>query len=415
MPPATWNLQPAKHRSILNYNDINKMETDSKRISSIDIARGLAMVIMALDHVRDFMHRASMTQDPTNLQTTTTILFLTRWITHLCAPAFVFLAGVSAYISFRKNNDISASRKFLLTRGIWLVILEFTIVNFALWYDIRFRLMILEVISAIGLSFIVLSFLLKIPSRFIGLLGIIIILCHNLLHAITIPSNPLIVFFSSVLFRPFLMQVTPGFTFFTAYPVVPWLGILLAGFGCGELFELIPEIRTKIFLKIGAGALFLFLLARFLNIYGDPSPWSVQKSGLFTFLSFFNVTKYPPSLLFTLLFSGITFLVLHFSEKVKGRLGEILSVYGRVPLFYFIVHLFLIHTLMFLMLFIQGFGSRDFVFGAFKNGRPASGGGVELPYVYLIWIGVVVVLFPICRWYGNYKTSHKEKKFLRYL
>jgi uncharacterized membrane protein len=391
------------------------MEKDSKRISSIDITRGLIMVIMALDHVRDFMHRASMTQDPTNLQTTTTILFLTRWITHLCAPAFVFLAGVSAYISFKRKDDISGSRKFLITRGLWLVVLEFTFVNFALWYDIRFRLIILEVISAIGLSFIVLSFLLKIPSRFIGLLGIIIIFCHNLLQGITIPSNPLIVFLSSILFRPFLMQVTPGFTFFTAYPVVPWLGILLAGFGCGELFELTPEIRTKIFLKIGAGALFLFLLTRFFNIYGDPTKWSVQKSGLFTFLSFFNVTKYPPSLLFTLLFSGITFFVLHFSEKVKGRLGEILSVYGRVPLFYFVIHLFLIHTLMFIMLFIQGFGRSDFVFGALKNGRPDSGGGVELHYVYLIWIGVVVVLFPICRWYGNYKTSHKEKKFLRYL
>ncbi|TAL72203.1 MAG: DUF1624 domain-containing protein [Bacteroidetes bacterium] len=386
-----------------------------KRIESIDTTRGLVMVIMALDHVRDFMHKTSMSQDPTNLQTTTTLLFLTRWITHLCAPTFVFLSGISAFISFKRQNNLSESRRFLLTRGIWLVILEFTFVNFALWFDIHFSLFLMEVIAAIGLSFIVLSFLLKLPSRVIGISGILIIFGHNLLQGVSIPENPMAVLFSSVLFRPNLMHVSHGFTFFTAYPLVPWLGILLAGFACGELFELSPELRKKMFLKIGIGVLLLFLLIRFINIYGDPSKWAVQKSTLFSFLSFFNLTKYPPSLLFSLLFIGITLIVLYLSERKKFRFTEILSVYGRVPLFYFVLHLFIIHSLMFIMLYIQGFSSKEFIFGAFKNGRPASGGGVELYVIYLIWIGVVALLYPVCKWYGNYKSEHRENKFLRYL
>ena len=270
------------------------------------------MVIMALDHVRDFMHTTAMSQSPTNLETTTTLLFMTRWITHLCAHTFVFLSGVSAYISFRRNNKISESRSFLLKRGVWLVILEFTFINFALWFDIHFRFMIMEVIAAIGLSFIVLSQLLKFSSRTIGIIGILIICCHNLLQYVTIPANPVAIFLSSVLFRQFLIQLTPGFSVFTAYPLIPWLGIILTGFACGEFFEITAEKRKRIFLSIGLGAIVLFTIIRFINIYGDPSLWSQQKSALFTFLSFINTTKYPPSLLFILLFIGITFIVLFF-------------------------------------------------------------------------------------------------------
>ena len=386
-----------------------------KRISSIDITRGLVMVIMALDHVRDFMHSTSMSQSPTDLQTTTASLFMTRWVTHLCAPTFVFLSGVSAYILFKRNNNLSASRSFLLKRGIWLVILEFTFVNFALWFDIHFRLMIMEVISAIGLSFIVLSLMLKLPSRIIGIIGLLIIFFHSLLQGIIIPSNPASIFFSSVLFRPFLLKITPELSFYTAYPLVPWLGIMLAGFASGEFFNFPAERRSKIFLRIGLAALLLFIILRFINVYGDPSRWSVQKSSLFTLLSFINTTKYPPSLLFTLLFLGITFIILFISEKASNRFTEILMVYGKVPLFYFIIHLFIIHSLMFVMLYLQGFKSNDMVFGVFNNGRPQTGGGVPLPVIYLIWISVVIILYPVCRWYGKYKSEHRENQLLRYL
>jgi uncharacterized membrane protein len=235
------------------------------------------------------------------------------------------------------------------------------------------------------------------------------------LQYITIPANPAAIFLSSVLFRPFLMQLTPGFSVFTAYPIIPWLGIMFAGFACGELFSIAAERRKKMFLTAGIGALVIFVLIRFINIYGDPSLWSQQKSAIFTFLSFINTTKYPPSLLFTLLFLGITFFVLFISEKLSNRFTEILSVYGRVPLFYFIIHLFMIHSLMFVMLWLQGIGSADMLFGAFNNGRPKTDCGVELWAVYLIWLSVVILLYPICRWYGNYKSEHKENKFLKYL
>jgi uncharacterized membrane protein len=386
-----------------------------KRIGSIDATRGLVMVIMALDHVRDFMHTSSMSQDPTNLQTTTTLLFLTRWITHLCAPTFVFLSGVSAYISLKRRNNISESRNFLLKRGMWLVIIEFTFINFALWFDIHFRFMIMEVISAIGFSFIVLALMLNLKSRVTGIVGIVIIFCHNMLQGVTIPSNPISIFISSVLFRPFLMQVTPGFSFFTAYPIIPWMGIMLTGFAFGEFFELPAEKRTKVLLKSGLAALSLFFIIRYINIYGDPLHWSEQKNTFFTFLSFINTTKYPPSLLFILLFLGIMFFVLFISEKVSGRFSEILSVFGRVPLFYFVIHLYVIHSLMFAVLYLQGFGSKDFLFGAFNNGRPKTGGGLELPLIYLIWLSVVLLLYPVCKWYDKYKSGHGNIKLLRYL
>jgi uncharacterized membrane protein len=373
------------------------------------------MVIMALDHVRDFMHTTAMTQNPTDLQTTTTLLFMTRWVTHLCAPTFVFLSGVSAYISFKRINNFRESRSFLLKRGIWLVILEFTFINFSLWFDIHFRFMIMEVISAIGLTFIVLSFLLKLPSRTIGIIGLVLIFGHDLLQLVAVPSNQFAGFLASVLFKPSLLQISQGFSAFTAYPLIPWLGIMLAGFACGEFFEMPAEKRAKIFLQMGIACVFLFAAIRLINIYGDPAKWALQKSTLFTFLSFINATKYPVSLLFTLLFIGIAFLVLYLSEKFENRLTRILSVYGKVPLFYFTIHLFLIHSLMFAMLFMQGFTSADFVFGAFNNGRPKTGGGVNLAFIYMIWIGVVAVLYPLCKWYGKYKSEHRENKLLKYL
>ena len=373
------------------------------------------MVIMALDHVREFIHKTSMTQDPTNLETTTAILFLTRWVTHLCAPAFVFLAGISAFISIRRKNNLRESRKFLLTRGIWLLVLEFAVINFALWFDIQYRLLLMEVIAAIGLSFIVLSFLLRLPSRVIGIIGVLLIIIQNLVQNITVPSDPVMAFIFSVLFHPGLTQLSQEHSFYTAYPLISWLGIMLAGFSFGELFDLNPEKRRKIFLRSGMAVLSAFIIIRAINIFGDPSGWSLQKNWFFTFLSFINVSKYPPSLLFTFLFTGITLTLLSVSETYKSRLSGMISVYGRVPLFYFIIHLFIIHATMFLVLFIQGFGTEDFVFGAFKNGRPETGGGTGLTLIYIIWIVLVLFLYPVCKWFGEYKAAQPEKRLLRFL
>jgi uncharacterized membrane protein len=388
---------------------------DSKRIDSIDVTRGFVMVIMALDHVRDFMHRTSMSQSPTNLQSTSVILFMTRWITHLCAPTFVFLSGLSAYIAFKRNNNFSETRRFLITRGIWLVILELTVVNFALWFDVHFRFEILEVISAIGFGFIILGFMIKLPSRLIGITGLVIIFGHNLLQGVNLPANSALTFIFSFLFRPSLFQLTSGFSLYTGYSVVPWLGIMFTGFACGELFDMKAEKRNRILLSTGMSILVLFILIRFLNIYGDPAQWAKQKTALFTFLSFINTTKYPPSLLFTLMILGITFLLLFISEKVKNKFTGILEVYGRVPLFYFIIHLYIIHSTMLVMLFVQGFKWKDLLFGPFNNGRPKTGGGVDLAVVYIMWLAVVILMYPVCKWYGKYKAEHKDNKLLRYL
>ena len=230
-----------------------------------------------------------------------------------------------------------------------------------------------------------------------------------------LPPIPWLQFIGSFLMGPGAFPLGPHHLLVIGYPVIPWLGIMLAGFGCGPLFGLAVEDRRKLFRRIGMTALFLFVLLRCANIYGDPEKWSTQKNTVFTFLSFINFTKYPPSLLFTLVTLGGLFLLLFFSEGRKNRFTEIVSVYGKTPLFYFLIHFFVIHAAMFVMVFSQGFRPADLVFGTLKIGRPASGSGLTLPYIYLIWLGVVLLMYPLCKWYGCYKSGHPEKKWLRYL
>jgi uncharacterized membrane protein len=386
-----------------------------KRITSIDFVRGLIMIIMALDHVRDFMHLTSLTQSPTDLHATTAGLFFTRWITYLCAPGFVFLAGLSAYISLKRRNNLAGSKKFLLKRGLWLIVLEFTVINFALWFDIHFRVFILEVICAIGAGFIILSFLLKLRTGVIGIIGLCIIFGHNLLDSVSSAGNTALNTIFSIFFSPNVMTITPHLTFIVAYPLIPWLGIMLVGFACGPLYDMPAGKRRKLFWRIGAAALILFCVLRFANVYGDPSKWSVQKTPLFTFLSFMNIVKYPPSLLFDLVTLGILLLILCLADGRENKFVNVVAIYGKVPLFYFVIHLYLIHTLMFVMLYLQGFGFHYYHFTLLSNGRPASGSGVRLRVIYLIWAGVVLALYPVCYWYAKYKAAHPDYPWLRYL
>ena len=386
-----------------------------KRIDSIDFTRGLVMIIMALDHVRDLMHTTALTQDPTNLETTTVGLFLTRWITHLCAPTFVFLSGTSAFISLKNNPDIQSGRKFLISRGLWLILLEFTVITLGLWADIKFRMMVFQVIGAIGLGLICLSFMLKLSAKTIGIIGLTIILGHNLLQGVSFNDNiPLRVFWA-FLFRLDVFPVTPNFTFAVLYPFIPWFGIMLTGYACGQVFLLEEKKRRRTLLLTGLSVLAFFVILRFANFYGDPIPWKSQKSPLFTFLSFISIFKYPPSLLYTSLTLGIMFLTLAATDGVRNRFVSIVSVYGKVPLFYYILHWYLIHSLMFLLIFYQGFSWEELPFGAFQFGRPPANSGVELPYIYMIWAFVVITLYPLCKWYNGYKAAHREKKWLRYI
>jgi len=386
-----------------------------KRIDSIDFVRGLVMIIMALDHTRDFMHVDSLVQNPLDLAATTPVLFLTRWITHFCAPVFVFLSGTSAYLSMKKRNNYKQSRDFLLSRGLWLVILEFTVINFALWFDLHFRILLFQVIAAIGFGFIILSLLMRVPAGILGIVAVIIIFGHDFLSRVLSENDSILKQALSPLNNFNSYQITSKFAFVIAYPVLPWFGIMLAGFAAGRWFGLSEARRKKVFLQAGVVTLVLFIVLRLTNNYGDPSLWSAQRNGIYTLLSFINTSKYPPSLLFTLMTLGAMFILFYFAEGRTGRLKNTVSVFGRVPFFYYLIHLYLIHTLLIIILFIQGFHWFDLSFEPFRFGRPDAPSGISLWLVYLVWIGIVALLYPICRWYGKYKLSHKENKWLRYL
>ncbi len=370
------------------------------------------MVIMALDHVRDLLHTPALTQNPTDLATTTPAIFLTRWITHLCAPTFVFLSGVSAYLSLQKRNSPEA-RRFLLKRGLVLIVLELTVINFAFWFDIQFRSLMLQVIFAIGGGLMVLSLLAKLSVRWIAGIGFGIVLLHNLLPFAPF-ANPVGSFVWSLLFRTNVFVVSPELTVLVGYPLVPWLGIMLLGFAAGRLFEQPITSRRRLLWQLGLGALAVFLVLRLLNLYGDPAPWSVQKSGLLTVLSFLNVSKYPPSLLYTAVTIGLALLILAAADGADNGLTRLLRVYGQVPMFYYLIHWYLVHLSMLAMSFAQGYSWADVPSGPLNFGRP-EGAGISLGGVYGVWLALVAVLYPLCRWYGRYKAAHPEVTWLRYL
>ena len=382
----------------------------TRRIQSIDIVRGIVMIIMALDHVRDLIHVDSILHSPTDLNTTTPLLFLTRLITHLCAPTFVFLAGASAYLSVHKTGIIT-NKKLFLNRGLILILLEFTVVTFGIWFDIHFRVLLFGVIAAIGVGFLIICRMMHLDRKVHLTLGLAILILHNLLPVI-IPPGSLIATIFNPLFAPGAYPIGP-LTFVMGYSPVPWLGIMLTGYGLGSVFENAVEVRRKFFLKTGIISLISFFLLRWINYYGDPVPWS-SESNSYTWMSFFNVNKYPPSLLFCLLTLGVMFLLLYMAESIRNRFTTILQTYGKVPLFYFLTHWYIIHPLMFLIVFAQGYNISQLRFG-FNFGRPEGQSGLGLAGVYLIWFVVVLLMFPLCSWYGRYKQKNPQKSWLKYI
>ncbi|HJW17645.1 MAG TPA: heparan-alpha-glucosaminide N-acetyltransferase domain-containing protein, partial [Flavisolibacter sp.] len=379
-----------------------------KRITSIDITRGIVMVIMALDHVRDLMHVDSITQSPTNLQTTTPILFFTRWITYLCAPAFVFLAGTSAYLSLTRSKNVRESRNFLFKRGFYLILLDLIIVDLALFFDPGYHTILFEVIAAIGFGFIILGLLYNASAKTVGIMGLLILCCHNLIPLIPLSQNSTGQTVLNLLFNQTAIPLPGNRVFVMAYPPIPWVGIMLIGFAIGGSFVWPAKKRQDLFTWLAIVALVTFVILRFINVYGDPAIWSSQKTVMFTFLSFMNVTKYPPSLLFCLVTLGIMFFMIVVSEGSTGKVGKILAVYGKVPLFYFLVHFFLIHLLLLGLLLLQGFTWDQMNFTSGTFGRPGQiPSGIQLWAIYLIWIGVVIMLYKPCLWFGKYKAANR--------
>jgi uncharacterized membrane protein len=386
-----------------------------KRIVSVDIVRGLVLMIMAIDHCRDLIGNAFISDAPLNLKTTTPGLFMTRWITHLCAPTFVFLSGVSAFLAMKNKPGVAAAKGFLFRRGLWLIVINFTVNNFAIFFDIHFGIFFSQVIAAIGFGFIGLALLLKLPAKTIGMIGLIIIFGHDALGGVSFPKGSTVEMLWALFMTRGFFPLNAGHVLAASYPFIPWMGVLLAGFAFGKLFDFPAEKRKKVFMGIGLGALLIFVLLRWGNFYGEPNPWSHQKSGLFTFLSFINNTKYPPSLLFILMTLGISIILLALVENARSAVTNIVIVYGKVPFFYWMVHWFVIHFLAIAVFLSQGYHWSDLDFGAFDMGHPKQGGGLALPGLYLAWAGVVIFMYPISRMYGNYKAAHRDNKWLSYL
>ncbi len=395
---------------------------NQKRIESIDIVRGIVMVIMALDHVRDYFHIGANLDDPLNLDTTSPALYFTRWITHFCAPVFVFLSGSSVYLqSLRKTKkELSA---FLIKRGLWLILAEFIIISFGWTFNPFYNIVPLQVIWAIGISMFILGLLIliRLPYKLILIIGLALVLGHNLLDIPEAAPG----FKAGFLWNLFHSGVFTTYEFahnhyaMLVYPFVPWTGLMMLGYCTGIFFtvKFSVEQRRKILTRMGWGLILFFVALRFSNVYGDPVDWTIQKNSFYSFLSFIKVNKYPPSLLYMCITIGPALLLLAYMEKIKNRFTNIMIVYGRTAFFYYIIHIYLIHVLAAICFFARGHSFADAanVGEKFPFLFIAPGEGYNLWIVYAVWIAVVIALYPLCRWYDTYKTNHKEKWWLSYL
>lgn len=368
------------------------------RVDSIDLLRGLVMVLMVLDHVRDFFTEARF--DPLDLTQTSAALFTTRWITHFCAPAFILLAGTSAYLISKKRTRPELSR-FLLTRGLWLVLLEITLVNFAFSFDLSYQGGVdLQVIWAIGWSMVALAALVYLPVSAVGAIGIVMIFGHNALDGIKPEA------FGAWAPLWHVLHVKGAIPHaYVAYPLIPWIGVMAVGYALGAVYGLPEARRRRLLTALGFVAVVGFLALRALNVYGDPQPWSGQGSALFSVLSFMNVQKYPPSLLFLLATLGPALLVLAWSEHARGAIARALVTIGRVPLFFYVLHAVLAHLLAGLASLMLGYGTEVL------TSRPwelSPGWGFGLPVVYAMWMIVVLALYPACRWFAAIKQRRRD-------
>jgi len=379
--------------------------TAKERLDSIDLLRGLVMVVMALDHVRDYF--TDVRFDPLDLSQTTVPLALTRWITHFCAPVFVFLAGTGAYLSLARGKTPKTLSKFLLTRGLWLVFLEMTVVRFAWEFNFDYSRSFVQVIWAIGWSMIVLSALVHLPSRVVGAFGVVMIALHNLTDNVDPGSLGMFGWPWQILhvFGP--IAYAPGRLFFIAYPLIPWIGVMASGFAFGEIFTLERRKRTRALYALGGGLIVLFALLRGFNLYGDPTPWGVQATPGLTLISFLNCLKYPPSLQYLAMTLGPAIALLPLLEKWRGQTAGFFLVFGRVPMFYYVLHIYLIHLLTLGTAAAMGLDVRVFLTAPFFA-PPSPGWGFGLPVVYAFWAATVLALYPACRWFAGVKRRRKD-------
>jgi uncharacterized membrane protein len=391
------------------------LEKKSYRIESIDLLRGLVMIIMALDHTRDFFHQPANIDDPLNFATTTPILFLTRWITHFCAPVFVFLAGTSAFFQSSRKSKAELS-KFLITRGFWLVFIEIAVINLAVTFDPNYTVIGLQTIWSIGISMVFLGLAIWMPFSAILTIGLIIVFGHNALDFYEKQFSPNHTFniFYSFVHRPGIYSLGGGHSLLILYPFLSWTGLMMLGYCFGKLFAKFEgQQRRKVLTWLGLGVVLFFIALRATNLYGDAFHWSKQKSGIFTLLSFVNTVKYPPSLLYMCMTIGPAILFIAWWGNVKNVATKFITVYGRVPFFYYVIHFFWIHVLSMAAFFARG---HSFYEGThIKSQGPfppfnflIPGEGYDLVIVYIVWAFVFMSLYPLCKWFSEYKQTYKQ-------
>src|SRR5438105_10839807 len=423
---ATPNVQPA---GALNPEPLRPVRP---RIDSVDLLRGLVMVIMMLDHTRDYIHSGALLFDPLDLSKTTVWLFLTRWITHYCAPVFVFLAGTGAYLQFARGKSKRELSRFLVTRGLWLIFLEVTVVRAAAFFNLDPRfLFLLQVIWVIGFSMIVLAALIHLPLPVVGAFGVLMIFVHNYFDRFPVtpwqgPQSPVPSWGAKLwmlLHQPGIFPLGPHFPsqlVFVLYPVIPWIGVMAVGYAFGALYTKDAKLRQRWLLLIGGIATGLFIFIRAIDKYGEPLHWARQKNLVFTILSFINTTKYPPSLDYLLMTLGPAIIALAFFEsgsRVAGSLSgptgswlrRFFVTFGRVPLFFYILQWFTSHSIAIAL--HAAFGKP--VHWLFQTPiewftTPPQGNGFHLLVVYLSWIGGVLLLYPLCKWFAGVKARRRD-------
>ena len=400
-------------RDLINYAPMSSVAeaiaVKRARLESVDVVRGVIMIIMALDHTRDFFGQPG---SPTNLATASAALFFTRWITHFCAPVFFLLTGTGAWLSLRKRTKPKLSW-FLFTRGLWLIFLELVLFRcFALQFNFDYHITVINVLWALGWAMIVLSVLVHLPPSIVTAFGVVMIATHNLFDSIR-SANPL----WSILHSPNIILEKPGHTVFIAYPLIPWVGVTAAGYGLGQIYSWEPARRKAFLLRLGVGLTAAFVVMRAINVYGDPSRWAAQPTHLYTLLSFLNTTKYPPSLLFLLMTLGPALLFLWMVDTHTPSPLRPALIIGKVPMFYFLLHFFFLHLLAVIICYAR-YGHIHWMFESpdlahYPVTFPPSW-GLALPLVYLIWACVVLAMYPLCRWYAAVK-QRSNNPLLSYL
>lgn len=383
------------------------------RIDSIDLLKGLVMVVMALDHVRAYFHYSAFLFNPADPTQSTLPIFFTNWITHFCAPSFSFLAGISAFMVGKRKTQYELSG-FLLKRGLWLVFIELTIVGFAWHFDFQFRTFGLLVIWSLGISMIVLGGLIHLPRNYILIFSLLLIFFHNVLDNVHFSGNV----FWAVIHEQLIYNISDNTKLGIGYPIVPWIAVMALGYYFGAFYDksFDSNDRKKLFNIIGVSAITAFAALRWTNFYGDPKPFKDYPTISQDLISFLNPSKYPPSLLYLLMTLGVAFLFLANTENLKGKIVNFFSTFGRVPFFYYILHLYLIHILAMIFAQASGWGWQKFILSTWAGREPnLKGYGFSLWVVYVVWIGIILLLFPLCKRFDMYKQSHKEKWWLSYL